>query len=68
MVINPVTGNPVAGAIVYVEKIKAGAVTNDVGFLFVDIAKRAVSVGMQDDRNAVYNKKCDILFQWDSGY
>jgi hypothetical protein len=31
-ILNPVTGEPVAGAIVYVEKIKSGAATNDVGF------------------------------------
>jgi hypothetical protein len=31
-VLDPVSGNPVAGAIIYVAKIKAGAVTNNVGF------------------------------------
>ena len=39
IVINPVTGNPVAGAIVYVEKIKAGAVTNDAGFYSLTLPK-----------------------------
>jgi CarboxypepD_reg-like domain/TonB-dependent Receptor Plug Domain len=38
-VINPVTGNPVPGAIVYVEKLKAGAVTNDVGFYSLTLPK-----------------------------
>jgi len=38
-VINPVTEEPVAGAIVYVEKIKAGAVTNGVGFYSLSLPK-----------------------------
>ncbi len=29
---DPVSGNPITGAIIYVAKIKAGAVTNNVGF------------------------------------
>jgi hypothetical protein len=39
IVINPVTGEPVAGAIVYVEKIKAGAVTNNAGFYSLTLPK-----------------------------
>jgi hypothetical protein len=38
-VINPVSGEPVAGAIVYVEKIKAGAVTNNVGYYSLALPK-----------------------------
>jgi hypothetical protein len=38
-VINPVTGNPVTGAIVYVEKIKAGAVTNEAGYYSLTLPK-----------------------------
>jgi hypothetical protein len=38
-VTNPVTGDPVAGAIVYVEKIKAGAVTNGVGYYSLSLPK-----------------------------
>jgi hypothetical protein len=38
-VISSVTGNPVAGAVVYVEKIKAGAVTNEVGFYSLTLPK-----------------------------
>ena len=38
-IIDPVTQNPVAGAIVYVEKIKVGAVTNNVGFYSLTLPK-----------------------------
>jgi hypothetical protein len=38
-VINPVSGNPVVGAVVYVEKIKAGAVTNEAGFYSLSLPK-----------------------------
>jgi|WetSurMetagenome_2_1015567.scaffolds.fasta_scaffold00535_8 hypothetical protein len=38
-VIDPVTQNPVAGAVVYAEKLKAGAVTNNVGFYSLTLPK-----------------------------
>ena len=34
-----VTGNPVVGAVIYVEKIKAGAVTNNVGYYSLTLPK-----------------------------
>ncbi len=39
IVVNPVTGDPVAGAIVYIEKIKAGAVTNESGYYSLTLPK-----------------------------
>ena len=36
---DPVSGNPVAGAVIYVSKIKAGAVTNNVGFYSLTLPK-----------------------------
>lgn len=36
---DPLTGNPVAGAVIYVEKIKAGAVTNNVGYYSLSLPK-----------------------------
>jgi hypothetical protein len=39
VVADPVSGNPVAGAIIYVAKIKAGAVTNNVGFYSISLPK-----------------------------
>ena len=39
IVINPQTGDPVAGAIVYIEKIKAGAVTNESGYYSLTLPK-----------------------------
>jgi hypothetical protein len=38
-VVDPVSGNPVAGAIIYIAKIKAGAVTNNVGFYSLTLPK-----------------------------
>lgn len=38
-IINPASGNPVAGAVVYVDKIKAGAVTNESGFYSLVLPK-----------------------------
>jgi hypothetical protein len=38
-VTDPVTGNPVVGAVIYVEKIKAGAVTNNVGYYSLILPK-----------------------------
>jgi hypothetical protein len=38
-VIDPVSGYPVAGAIIYFAKIKAGAVTNNVGFYSITLPK-----------------------------
>ena len=58
------TGNPVVGAVIYVEKIKAGAVTNNVGFYSLTIAKRSASGGMQDGRDAFCNKKHYNLLRW----
>jgi hypothetical protein len=39
VVMDPVSGNPVAGAIIYVAKIKAGAVTNNVGYYSLTLNK-----------------------------
>jgi len=36
---NPETGEPVAGVIVYVEKLKAGAITNNVGYYSIELPK-----------------------------
>ena len=36
---DPLTGNPVVGAVIYVEKIKAGAVTNNVGYYSLTLPK-----------------------------
>jgi hypothetical protein len=38
-VLEPVSGNPVAGAVIYVSKIKAGAVTNNVGYYSLTLPK-----------------------------
>lgn len=38
-VTDPVTGNPIVGAVIYVAKIKAGAVTNNVGFYSLTLPK-----------------------------
>jgi hypothetical protein len=38
-IIDRVTGNPVSGAIIYFPKIKAGAVTNNVGFYSLTLPK-----------------------------
>jgi hypothetical protein len=38
-VVDPVSGNPVTGAIIYIAKIKAGAVTNNVGFYSLSLPK-----------------------------
>jgi hypothetical protein len=39
IVTNPGTDEPVAGAIIYIEKIKAGAVTNEAGFYSLTLPK-----------------------------
>ena len=39
IVADPVSGNPVAGAVIYVAKIKAGAVTNNVGYYSLSLPK-----------------------------
>jgi hypothetical protein len=36
---NPVTGDPVVGVIVYVEKLKIGAITNSVGYYSIELPK-----------------------------
>ncbi len=38
-VLEPATGNPVVGAVIYIAKIKAGAVTNNVGFYSLSLPK-----------------------------
>lgn len=41
---DPVTGNPVVGAVIYVEKVKAGAVTNNVGFYSLTLPKGPLQI------------------------
>ncbi len=43
-VTDPVTGNPIVGAVIYVQKIKAGAVTNNVGFYSIVLPKGQVQL------------------------
>ena len=38
-VLDPVSGNPVTGAVIYIAKIKAGAVTNNVGFYSLSLPR-----------------------------
>jgi hypothetical protein len=44
VVSDPFTGNPIVGAVIYVEKIKAGAVTNNVGYYSLILPKGQLQV------------------------
>ncbi|MBK7711420.1 MAG: TonB-dependent receptor [Bacteroidales bacterium] len=44
VVSDPLTGNPIIGAVIYVEKIKAGAVTNNVGYYSLVLPKGQLQI------------------------